>query len=137
MEGQCLGLEPFGHSYNHLSFNYKSFKMRSKLLSMKPSEFYSFWVILALPEPWYFPFLDFSTLFIISRRLYLQITVLPLPPWHCYIWTTWKSPEKFSLLLCFSMCCGKNWHLRLCLHYLYHFDRLNLNCTIGLLKTCL
>ena len=63
--------------YSDFPFNYKSLRMRSKLLSMKPSEFCFFWIILALPEPWYFPFLNFSTLLLASRRFYLQITLLP------------------------------------------------------------
>lgn len=89
---------------------------------------------VALPET-YFQLVD-ASISLINQGCISRILLLPSALLGSVMWAMWKSAKKF-LLLCFSTCCGKNWHLRLCLHYLYLFDRLNLYCTSELLKTCL
>lgn len=95
-KGQYLGPELLDHSYSHLLFNYKSFRMRSKVLSMiiwtafLPNNF-------SFARNLIFPISTLSHIITnIKKAIPPDYTASPCPSWQCYIWIIWNQQRSPS-----------------------------------------
>lgn len=69
--------------FYHFLFNYKSFKMITKVSSMKLSEFYFFCITLALPESWLFPISRLQHIITNIKKFLSPDYTAPPCPWQC------------------------------------------------------